>query len=183
MNSFRQISILQTFRLTFLLLLVTAFVAGCGDGSDDGQSASSGNAKTNLSAPTANTGSNSIANDDTAALAAHVLLPIVPEEVKWREEQVRNSDAKKLVAVLKYPEADANNLVAQAGRHRPAEAVEIAAEDWFPEELVAQSQMAGDDSLRGNAYAAGDFLQMPYKTGRLVKIENSNYFVLELSTQ
>ena len=180
MNSFRQTSILHTFRLTFLLLVVAFIASGCSGGA---QSESNGNAKTNASAPTANTGSNTISNDDTAALGAHVLLPVVPEEVKWREEPVRNSDAKKLIAVLKYPEADAGNLVAQASKHRPSEKVEIAAEDWFPEELVAQSQMAGDDSLRGNAYAPSDFLQMPYKTGRLVKIENSNYFVLELSTQ
>lgn len=176
----------QTSRLPiirFLLWLAMISIASCSGGG--GQSESNGNAKvnTNTTAATNAAGNGASSNDDTAELGTRVLLPIVPEEVKWREEPVRNSDAKKLIAVLKYPEAESGNLVAQASKHRPAERVELAAEDWFPEELVAQSQMAGDDSLKGNAYAAKDFLQMPYKTGRLVKIENSNYFVLELSTQ
>lgn len=178
MNPFPKTSILQ--KSLWLLLLPVIFSAGgCGASQLDSNS----NARINSNASTANSNGASVANDDTAALAAQILLPFVPEEVVWREEPIKKSDDKKLTAVLKYTEEDAKNLVAQAEKHRPAETVEIGAESWFPQELVAQSQMAGDDSLKGAAYAANDFLQVPYKNGRLIKVENSNYFILELSTQ
>jgi hypothetical protein len=83
---------------------------------------------------------------------------------------------------MKFTEQDAGNLIAQVEKHRPAEAVEVDTEQWFPAELIAQSQLSGNETLKGNAYAPTDFIQLPYKNGRLIKIENSNYFVLELST-
>lgn len=168
-------------KIQYFLLLAIVFIASCGGPTDSGNNAARTNSR--QSSVNANSSNGAASNDDTAALAAQILMPIVPEEVKWREEAIRNSDGKKLVAVLKFTAEGAANMIAQASRHRPSEAVVLAPEDWFPEELVAQSQLAGDDSLRGDAYAASDFLQLPYKNGRLVKIENSNYFVLELSTQ
>jgi hypothetical protein len=34
--------------------------------------------------------------------------------------------------------------------------------------------------LKGAAYAANDFLQSPYNNGKLTRINDTNYFVLEL---
>lgn len=176
MNSFPKTSIKT--KSIWLLLLSVFLSISCGN-----QTESNTNAKTNSN--TANVASNensSTSNDDVAALGNQVLLPLIPEEVSWREENVKDSSDKKLTAVLKFTAEDAKNLVAQAEKHRPAEAVEIGTEQWFPAELVAQSQLSGNESLKGNAYAPTDFIQLPYKTGRLIKVENSNYFILELAT-
>jgi len=160
----------------FLLLSVILSIS-CGN-----QTESNLNGKANTNAANVSNENSNVSNDDVAALGSQVLLPFIPEEVVWREENVKNSNDKKLIAVMKFTEEDAKNLVAQAEKHRPAEAVEIDTEQWFPAELVAQSQLSGNESLKGNAYAPTDFLQLPYKNGRLIKVENSNYFVLELST-
>jgi hypothetical protein len=162
----------------WLLLLSVILSVSCGN-----QVESNANVKANTNAANVAGSENSnVSNDDVAALANEVLLPIVPEEVVWRDEAVKNSSDKKLTAVMKFTEEEAKNLVAQAEKHRPAEAVEVDTEQWFPAELIAQSQLSGNESLKGNAYAPTDFLQLPYKNGRLIRIESSNYFILELAT-
>lgn len=142
--------------------------------------ANSGNSAQNSNSANENT---TASKDDTAELNSMVLLPFVPVETVFREENDKNKlDQKKLVAVLKFTPEDANNLIAQAEKHRPAEAVQVGTEDWFPAELVAQTQLSGDEMLKGKAYGANDFLQMPYKTGKLIKVDNSDFFILEVST-
>jgi hypothetical protein len=161
----------------FLLLAVVLSIS-CGNQTESNVN---GKADSNAAANT-NNESSCVSNDDVAALGAQVLLPIVPEEVVWCEENVKNSNDKKLTAIMKFTEEEARNLVAQVEKHRPAKAAEIGTEQWFPAELIAQSQLSGNESLKGNAYAPTDFLQLPYKGGSLIRIENSNYFVLELTT-
>jgi hypothetical protein len=176
MNSFPKTSIRS--KSIWLLLLSIILSISCGS-----QSESNTNGKASPNAANVANNENACAsNDDVAALGNQVLLPIVPEEVVWCEEGVKDSADKKLTAVMKFTEEEAKNLVAQAEKHRPAEAVEIGTEQWFPAELIAQSQLSGNESLKGSAYASTDFIQLPYKNGRLVKIENSNYFILELAT-
>jgi hypothetical protein len=177
MNSFPKTSS-KTKSIWFLLISVILSLS-CGN-----QTESNANGKTNSNAAAniTNSENSCAANDDTAELGNRVLLPFVPEEVVWCEENVKDSDAKKLTAVMKFTAEDAKNLAAQAEKHRPAEAVEAGTEQWFPLELNAQSRLSGNESLKGNAYAPTDFMQLPYKNGRLIKIENSNYFILELAT-
>jgi hypothetical protein len=176
MISFPKTSI-KSKSIWFLLLSVILSIS-CGS-----QTESNADGKANSNAANvANNENANISNDDVAALGNQVLLPFIPEEVAWNEENAKGSNDKKLTAVMKFTEEDAKNLVAQAEKHRPAEAVEVGTEQWFPAELIAQSQLSGNESLKGNAYAPTDFLQLPYKNGRLVRIENSNYFILELST-
>lgn len=103
-----------------------------------------------------------------------ILLPLIPEEVVWKEED------KKLVVVMRFSQEDEKKLIDQVKVHRKPEEVEVSTEDWFPPELIAQTELSGDNTLKGISYSAKDFIQMPYKTGRIIKIENSSYFVLEL---
>lgn len=176
MNSFPKTSI-KTKSIWFLLIAVILSIS-CGNQTD-----SNANGKTNSNAASVSGSENSCAaNDDVAALGSQVLLPFIPEEVVWCEENVKDSSDKKLTAVMKFTAEDAKNLAAQAEKHRPPEAVEAGTEQWFPLELNAQSRLSGNESLKGNAYAPTDFIQLPYKNGRLIKIENSNYFILELAT-
>lgn len=123
------------------------------------------------------------AKDDIGELLNLVQLPEVPEEVVWREESLPNdSENKKVVAVLQYTLENAAKLVALIEKNKQPEQVEIGAENWFPEELIAQSQVSGNEMLKGTAYGANQFFNIPYGNGRITRIENTNYFVLELTT-
>lgn len=167
-------------RILLIVSVLTSFSCG-GSNGNGGETNSGNNSVANSNRSTINS-TNLAVNDDIAALGSQILLPVVPEEVVFLEENLNNSADKKLTAVLKYGEEDAKNLLAQIQKHRPAEAVEIGTEDWFPAELTAQTRLSGNEMLKGNAYAPNDFLQMPYANGRIIKIENSNYFILELTT-
>ncbi len=139
------------------------------------------------------TNSNSViaAKDDPAELGKIINLPIMPEEAVWREEpRGRQSDAnrspgpndRKLTAILLYTPEDTQKLIALVEKHKPAEGVELETESWFPAELIAQSQTSGNETIKGNAYAANDFVQPPYLNGRITYISGTDYFVLELFT-
>ena len=117
--------------------------------------------------------------DDIEEFAKIVNLSLTPEEVTWRETDAQNS--KKLIAVLKFSAQDTQTIVSQAEKHKPAVPAELDAETWFPPELIAKSQESGDETLKGSEFAANDFFLNDYKNGRVVRINDSNFFVLELS--
>ncbi len=129
------------------------------------------------------------ASDDAEELAKIIKLPLTPQEVYWVEmnaakvpANAAGTDSKKLTAVLKLSDADSAALTAQVEKIAPPQNVAIEPEEWFPAELIAQSETAGDQSLKGRQYDARDFLQPPYIKGRLIKLEQAGYFVLELTT-
>lgn len=120
--------------------------------------------------------------DDVEELGRVIKLPFTPEDVTWREDNLKTPGGRKLTAILKFSAEDADNVVREAEKYKPGEASEIDAETWFPAELVAQSQLSGDESLKGATFAADDFLQTPFNKGKLTRIINTDYFVLELTT-
>ena len=132
---------------------------------------------------------NIYAKDDTVELGKVVNLPATPEESDWREEPISVqqsgnqspiSNKRKLTAVLKFSAEDAQRIVEQAEKYDAPKSAAINTEDWFPAELIAQSQLSGDETLKGTAYAANDFILQPYTSGRIARIEETDYFVLEL---
>lgn len=146
----------------------------------------SDNANSNNANQTGNVNAkSSIVKDNAEELSGLIKLPIVPDEknderVEWREENV-SPKGKKLTAILKYNEANTAQIIALAEKHKPGAPIEIGVEDWYPEELTAQTQLSGNESLKGVVYEAGDFYNPPYNRGRLIKINESNFFVLELT--
>jgi len=124
--------------------------------------------------------------DNVEELELTIKLPAHPEEALWREDKMNvqgdapAQDGKKLTAVLKFTAEDAARIVAQTETYRPATPAQVETESWFPAELIAQSELSGDETLKGNAYAANDFMQPPFADGKLTRLENSNYFILEL---
>ncbi len=121
--------------------------------------------------------------DDVEELERIIKLPFHPEEAIWRETDLNASKGeKKLTVVLKFLAEDASKIVEQAEKYKPAASVDIDAEDWFPAELIAQSQLSGDGNLKGKSYAASDFLEAPYTSGKITRIDNTDYFVLELTS-
>lgn len=128
--------------------------------------------------------------DNPSDLALIVKLPFEPQEVVWREDKLNNQtgdspqpsaqNERRLTAVLSFSAENAERIVAQAAAHGQSADGSNSVESWFPAELIARSELSGDDTLKGTAHAANDFFQPPYSEGRIFRVQNSNYFVLEL---
>jgi hypothetical protein len=152
------------------LTLVASALAGC-----------SGAANTNTASneavvPADNTHK---ANTNVEELGVLINVPYESEEAFWKQDAAH----KKVIAVLRFPEGEASRLVDDASKVAPPQNVTISTEPWFPPELIAQSGISGEDNLTGKAYAANAFFQEPYNSGRVTRIENTDYFVLELTAK
>lgn len=163
-----------------ILFLVSAVyflaIISCG-----GSNAADSNANQNSSGNSSNAENVKATKDNVEELSNLIKMPETPEEAVWREDETQNPKGKKLTAVLKYTAETAGKVTENAAAQQPSE-VEIGTEDWFPEELTAQTQLSGNESLKGNSFAASGFLNPPYAHGKLVKVQNTDYFVLELTT-
>ena len=122
-----------------------------------------------------------LAKTNAEELGLLVNLPYEPtdEDVVWKLDAA----GKKLTAVLRFSSEDAKKVVAGAAGREAPQNTTISSETWFPPELIAQSEMSGDDSLKGLSYTANSFFQAPYASGRIVRVEGTDYFVLELSAK
>lgn len=176
--------------LTAVLMLAILFSSACNDDNLTNDSTNS-SAENSNQATNANGENTNAAKDDIEELGKIIKLPLLPEEANYWEENLSVADgnnqnsalnAKKLVAVLKFSPENAAQLISHIEKIRPPADSQIDAESRFPSELVAQSQLSGDETLRGKSYAAADFLQTPYKSGKITRVENTDYFVLELTT-
>lgn len=133
-----------------------------------------------------------LAGDDPVQLIKAVNLPENPQELVFKEipvsgeekenrpQQRPSPEEKKLVVVVKYSPGETATIIEKAKKYREPVPTKIDAEDWFPAELIAQSQAAGDEALKGKTYAADDFLKTPYTDGKLTRIDNTDYLILEL---
>ncbi len=172
---------MRVFPKILLALAFSGFLTGCAADENSNQNAHNTAVKAN--------GNANAAKDNVEELETTVKLPFHPEEVVWHEEPLMKQEGdkrppapneKKLTAVVKFKMEDADKVVAQAEKYKPGAPASMNAESWYPAELVALTQMSGDETIKGTAYAANDFYQTPYTDGRITRVENSNYFVLEL---
>jgi hypothetical protein len=169
--------------IIIIAILAAAILAACT--SSQPQNANQANQSAEAS-----TNSNSVKNN-VDELEMLIKLPFHPEEADWREEpmgkaandRVPGPTDKKLVAILRFLKPDADNIVAQAEKRKAPTPASVNTENWFPGELVAQSQTSGDETLKGLTYAADDFYNPPYSDGKLTRIEGTDYFLLELFTK
>lgn len=153
-----------------LIFCFAAFFSACGNNATN-------NAKSTSGQGAANQNSNSVSiRNDVEELGVRVTIPFETEEAVWREFAAE----KKLVAVLRFTPQDSAKIVSEAEKIRPPTRVEVTAETWFPPELIAQADMSGDDRLVGGSYAANGFLLPPYTEGSLVRIDNTDYFILQV---
>lgn len=170
------------FKILFALFLANLiWLNGCGGGENT-------NSNQRKTPATANSNSNK-PSDKIEELREFILLPEEPEEVVWKEEPLGNKNStapgptdKKIIAVLQYTVETAPKLLAIIEKNKQPEQVEIGVEDWFPEELKAQARLSGMEMLKGTAYGANQFYNLPYGNGKITRIEGTNYFVLELFT-
>ncbi|MBP6002950.1 MAG: hypothetical protein KA746_05900 [Pyrinomonadaceae bacterium] len=153
------------------LFLSASAAGGCG-----------GSKIANNSVPS-NRVSNAIETDSARTnveeLGMYLRVPYETEDIVWKEI----ASQRKLIAVLRFSPVDSAKVVTEAEKVGTASMVTIESESWFPDELVAQSDLSGDDTLRGQSYAADAFLQPPYNYGRITRIEGTDYFVLEATAK
>jgi hypothetical protein len=166
MGSFRYQAILALF-------LTSALLGSC-SGGDKNANARSGAKAGNVPGETANS-----AKTNVEELSLLVNVPYETDDVVWKEDAAK----KHVVAVLHFSKQDADKIVAAAAAKGAAEPAILPSESWFPAELVAQSEMSGEEGLRGSAYPADEFYLEPFTSGRIVRVNGTDYFVLQLSAK
>ena len=171
---------MQSAQKIIIIFVIAIFFAACSPSETITSNSNQAN-------QTAAANSNSVKNNPDE-LEMLIKLPFPPEDVDFREdalgktnnERVPGPTDKKLVAVLLFKKEDADKIVAQAEKIKAPTPEIINTEIWFPAELIAQSQMSGDETLKGLSYPANDFYNAPYSDGKITRIEGTDYFVLEL---
>jgi len=112
-------------------------------------------------------------------LSLLVNMPFDAQDALWKQSK----DQKRITAVLRFDPEDTAKLTAECEKFGPAQDASVDAQAWFPDELTAQSDLHGDEPLKGKAYAANPFFQDPYNAGRIVRVEGTDYYVLELTAK
>ncbi len=119
------------------------------------------------------------AKDNADELALMIPLSVEPEDAVWRDETVAGQ--RKLTAVLLYTSANADQIAERAAAHGPKQPSSIEPAEWFPAELISQSELSTDSTaLPAEAMPANDFVQAPFTEGKLTRVNGTDYFVLEL---
>lgn len=139
------------------------------------------NSNANVAAlnPTLENANSARTNVEELQLLINIPFKIEDEDIVWKEDAAE----KKLTAVLLFSTADAEKIVAEASARQPAQSVTVPSESWFPSELIALGELSGDDSLKGFSYSAVGFYHEPYSSGQIIRIEGTDYFVLDLSAK
>jgi hypothetical protein len=157
------------------LFLSFQMLGACG-GSGGNTNTANTNTSTNNTEPAVEA-----VKDNADELATLVRLPFQPEEVTWKETTSGNN--RKLLAVIRFTPEDSKKVVEHAAKLKTGETVSIPSERWFPAELVTQSELNGDDNITATAYTATEFYQAPFSEGRLMHVQNTDFFVLELTAK
>ena len=122
------------------------------------------------------------ANDNLEELGMLIKLTDEPEDVVWHDEPIAASDGRKLTAVLLYLPTTTNKIISDAEKHGAATDVLIEPAAWYPKELISQHELSGEP-LQGKQYSANELLQAPYNSGHIIRIEGTDYVIVELSTK
>lgn len=167
-------------RISLILALIAAIqlIGACSGGSS---TPGSNNAASNAEQANANRAVEpgmEGAKDNAEELGTLVKMPYEPEDLAWKEYP--NGPGRRLLAVFQLTDEDSRRLIDSTSKIRPGSPVSITSEKWFPKELVTQNEMSGDSGIQATAYAADEFLQPPYAEGTLSRVDNTNFFVLEV---
>ena len=116
--------------------------------------------------------------DNIEELGMLVRLPFVPEEVAWEEKP----EQKKLTAVLRFSPENAAKMAGEVAKNGQATPDTLTVESWYPNELIAQGELTGESTVKGQSYPAEPFLNPPYTKGKITRVENTDYFILQISS-
>jgi hypothetical protein len=168
------------------ILLSALFLFACVEDKDYGDQANSLRPQENQNS-SVNVNSNAnLVEDSAIKLSEFVNIPYETEQdTVWRVDEIDRAKGggKKLTAVFRFSKEDSEKVRTDLSSRRPPFEAKVDAESWFPAELIAKSATTGDDTLKGKGYSAESFVKSPYKSGTLVHIEDTDYFVLTLTTR
>lgn len=128
---------------------------------------------------------------DIAGLAKIIALPRQPVAVTWQQTQlgdgVMGPSDLRLLAVLQFAPADADQIEVSARKHGAAQGWqtgELEAPDWFPAPVrkAAVGGANGKSILRGQKWNPDDFGKMSLTHGFVMRVGKTNFFVLSLLT-
>jgi hypothetical protein len=127
------------------------------------------------------------ANDSAEELGMLIEMPFEPTEVVWREitpgsENGDNAE-RRLVAVLRFDPGDISKVTEAAGKLGDPTDGSITIEEWFPRELAAKSDVDGASGLAAKIYSADSFFRPPYLSGTFAHLNDTDYFVLQLTAR
>ncbi len=117
------------------------------------------------------------ANDKPEELGLLINFTLEPEDIVW----LQNESSKKIVAVFRLDPEDTKKLADQLAGKSQGEPKSIAVEDWFPPELVAGGEATDASTVDGTSYPADDFYQPPFSQGTITRVNNTDFFVIEMS--
>lgn len=126
---------------------------------------------------------------DIEGLEKQINLPVRPAEAKWTAEVFDNSKGAvpgptdyRLTALLKYDDKSAAQLVQKLQTEIVDTSLGNAdVKSWFPEEVKKEAKTVdGRTYLEGAKYSPAAFLNSKYRNGNLIRVGNTNYFVLNL---
>ena len=162
---------MRSFRPAIITLAISAvlFAAGC---AGDASNSNTGNA----AAP--NTAANtSKANTNAEELGLLINFGWETEDLAWKKDDAR----KTLVAAFRLSPDDAKKLSEQLAAKGQGAPKEVAVEEWFPSELIAQGETSGGSStVPATAFPAADLFQPPYTEGTISRVNETDYFIVEL---
>jgi hypothetical protein len=152
------------------LLLSARIFTSCSAPADNSSSANENQGHRVASIPTK-------ANDKAEELGMLINFTLEPEDILWQQSE----SPKKIVAVFRLDQEDSKKLVDQLAAKGQGAARSVIVEDWFPAELIAGGETTGGSSVDGTAYPADDFFLAPFTQGTITRINETEFFVLELT--
>jgi len=155
-----------------IFLLSSLILQGCS--SPVANTAVSNASSANTSAESSQSGP----KDNIDELELLVRLPYQPDEVVWKE----SPGQKKLTAVIRFSPENAAKMAAEVAKNGQPSPETITVETWYPNELIAQGELTGESIVKGQSYPAGPFLNPPYTAGKITRIDNTDYFILQISS-
>ncbi len=152
-----------------ILLSIASLFSAC--------SSTAGNSNQTVAQSNAANSSNTAPKDNVEEFADLVRLPFAPEEVAWKEVE-----GKGVTAVVRFSDENAEKVTSEIAKNGQPTPETLTVESWYPSELLAQSEMSGEATIKGQSYPAGPFLNPPYTKGKITRIENTDYFILQISS-
>jgi hypothetical protein len=179
----------STFSLTAALIMIALLLAACA--SSNSQAVNNAvrnqtNAAQNMNESNA---PNAEVKTDIEGLEKQINLPVRPSEVRWTSEVFDNSKGSvpgptdyRLTALLKYDDRSAAELVQKLRAEIADTSLGNAdVKSWFPDEVKKEAKTVdGKTYLEGAKYSPAAFLNAKYRNGNLIRVGNTNYFVLNL---
>lgn len=154
-----------------LLLLATQILTNCS------APATNGNVANGSVAANSSSTSKVVPKDTVEEFAIIARLPFEPEEVAWEEKP----DNKGLTAVVRFSPENSTKMSAELAKLGGGTAETMSVESWYPAELIAQGELSGESQIQGRSYPADSFLNPPYTKGKIARVDNTDYFIIQMS--